>query len=110
MEYSCCNPNNTNEYRLMANATYNFSVGGLTPYLGGGVGAAWVTYEAGGYEAEDTVAAYQLIGGVRVPLGNTWSLFGEYRYQGTFEDPEDDGLEWEHSGHNWVFGGRLNLN
>lgn len=110
MEYSCCNPNNTHEYRLMGNLTYNFAVGGLTPYLGAGVGAAWVTYEAGSFEAEGTVAAYQLIGGVRVPLGDAWSLFGEYRYQDTLEDPEDDGLEWEHSGHNFAFGARINLN
>jgi opacity protein-like surface antigen len=67
MEYTCCNPNNTHEYRLMANATRNFSMGGFTPYLGGGLGAAWVTYETGGgFEAEDTVAAYQLVGGARV--------------------------------------------
>jgi len=111
MEYSCCNPNNTHEYRLMANLTYNFAMGGLTPYVGGGLGAAWVTYEpSGGTEREATVAAYQLIGGVRVPLGDTWSLFGEYRYQDTFEDPSDGPLEWEHSGHNFAFGARLNLN
>lgn len=109
MEYSCCNPNNTQEYRLMANMTYNFAVGGFTPYVGGGLGAAWVTYE-GVFEAEDTVAAYQLIGGARVPLGERWSLFGEYRYQDTFEDAEDGGLEWEHSGHNFAFGARVNLN
>ncbi|MGQ0534383.1 MAG: outer membrane protein [Caulobacteraceae bacterium] len=111
MEYSCCNPNNTHESRLMANATYNFTVGGLTPYVGGGVGAAWVTYETGGgFEADATVAAYQLIGGVRVPIGETWSLYGEYRYQDLFEDAEDGGLEWEHSGHNFAFGARVNLN
>jgi opacity protein-like surface antigen len=110
MEYTCCNPNNTHEYRLMANATRNFSMGGFTPYLGGGLGAAWVTYEAGGFEAEDTVAAYQLIGGARVPIGDRWGIFGEYRYQGTFGDAEDGGLEWEHNGHNFTFGARVNLN
>ncbi|MGD9966884.1 MAG: outer membrane protein [Hyphomonadaceae bacterium] len=111
MEYSCCNPNNTNEYRLMANATYNFAAGGFTPYVGGGLGAAWVTYEnaSGSYEREATVIAYQLIGGVRVPVGERWALFGEYRYQDTFEDPEDAGLEWEHQGHNFAFGARVNL-
>lgn len=110
MEYSCCNPNNTHEYRLMANMTYNFAVGGFTPYVGGGIGAAWVTYDpSGGSESDDTVAAYQLIGGIRVPLGQTWSLFGEYRYQDLFEDAEDGALEWEHSGHNFAFGARVNL-
>jgi opacity protein-like surface antigen len=110
MEYSCCNPNNTHEYRLMANATYNFTTGGFVPYLGGGVGASWVTYEAGGFEAEGTVIAYQLIGGIRVPVGPAWSIFGEYRYQDTFEDAEDSGLEWEHAGNNFAIGARFNLN
>ncbi len=112
MEYSCCNPNNTHEYRLMVNATRNFTLGGLTPYLGAGLGAAWVTYENHGvspYEYEATEAAYQLIGGVRVPLGDQWSLFGEYRYQDLFGEAEGDGGEWEHSGHNFAFGARMNL-
>lgn len=111
MEYSCCNPNNTNEYRLMVNATRNFTLGGFTPYAGAGLGAAWVNYEnSGGYEYEATEAAYQLIGGVRVPLGDTWSIFGEYRYQDLFSNAEGDGGEWEHSGHNWAFGVRMGLN
>ncbi len=111
MEYSCCNPNNTHEYRLMANATRNFTLGGVTPYVGGGLGLAWVTYENVSYEYEgDAQAAYQLIGGVRVPLGDRWSLFGEYRYQGLFEDASGDGGEWEHNGHNFAFGARINLN
>ncbi|MGD9979235.1 MAG: outer membrane protein [Hyphomonadaceae bacterium] len=111
MEYSCCNPNNTHEYRLMANATYNFAVAGFTPYLGAGLGAAWVTYETGGgFEADSTVGAYQLIGGVRVPVGQRWSIFGEYRYQDLFSDAEDGALEWEHKGHNFAFGARVNLN
>src|SRR5262245_11790475 len=68
MEYSCCNPNNTHEYRLMGNITHDFSMGGFTPYLGAGLGLAWVTYEYSGGESEgDAQAAYQLIGGVRVP-------------------------------------------
>lgn len=111
MEYSCCNPNNTHEYRLMANATRNFSLGGFTPYVGGGLGLAWVTYENSSYESQsDAQAAYQLIGGVRVPLGDRFSIFGEYRYQDLFENASGDGDEWEHNGHNWAFGARMNLN
>ncbi len=111
MEYSCCNPNNTHEYRLMANATRNFSVGGVTPYVGAGLGLAWVTYENVSYEYEgDAQAAYQLIGGVRFPIGDRFSLFGEYRYQGLFEDASGDGGEWDQSGHNFAVGARLNLN
>jgi len=111
MEYSCCTPNNTHQYRLMANATRNFTLGGVTPYIGGGIGAAWVTYEYSGGESEaDVTAAYQLIGGLRIPLGDRFSIYGEYRYQDLFEDAEGDGDEWAHSGHNFAFGARMALN
>jgi OOP family OmpA-OmpF porin len=111
MEYSCCTPNNTHEYRLMANATRNCALGGFTPYVGGGIGAAWVTYEYGGGESEaDVTAAYQLIGGLRVPLGDRFSIYGEYRYQDLFADAEGDGDEWEHSGNNFALGARMTLN
>lgn len=106
MEYSCCNPNNTHEYRLMANLTRNFAMGGFTPYVGAGLGLARVTYEPS--NLQDTVAAYQLIGGLRVPLGSNWGIYGEYRYQNTFSDPKD-GLEWEHHGNNFAFGVRMNM-
>jgi opacity protein-like surface antigen len=110
VEYSCCTPNNTREYRLMANVLYNIDAGGVTPYFGGGLGVAWVTYEASGaYEDDATVAAYQLIGGVRVPLGDNFSLFGEYRWQDTFENAEGDIDNWEHSGHNLAVGARVKL-
>lgn len=111
MEYSCCNPNNTHEYRVMLNATRNFDMGGpITPYIGAGIGGAWVTYENSSSESNGTVAAYQLIAGARWALGDQWSLFGEYRYQANFSDPEDSGLEWEHQGNNLALGVRLNLN
>lgn len=111
MEYSCCAPNNTHAYRLMANATRNFTLGGVTPYVGGGLGVAQVTYENVSYDSSgDAQLAYQFIGGVRVPIGSQWSLFGEYRYQGLFEDASGDGTEWEHNGHNLALGARLNLN
>lgn len=108
MDYSCCS-SHTKETRLMLNATRNFDVGGFTPYIGAGVGAAWVTYGYSGYHADATEAAYQLIGGVRVPLGDNWSIFGEYRYQNLFSDARADGIDWEHSGHNFLFGARYNL-
>jgi len=111
MEYSCCNPNNTHEYRLMGNVTHDFAMGGFTPYLGAGLGLAWVTYDYGSGTSEgDAQAAYQLIGGVRVPLSDNFSLFGEYRYQGLFDDAQGDGDTWEHAGHNFAFGARYNLN
>lgn len=104
VEYSCCNPNNTHEYRLMANLTRNFNAGAFTPYVGAGVGVAQVTYDPS--SLSDTVGAYQIIGGVRVPMGASWSIYGEYRYQNTFSDPKDSGLEWEHHGNNFAFGVR----
>lgn len=108
MDYACCSPNNTHEYRLMANLTRNFALGPVTPYLGGGLGAAWVTYEPS--DVQDTVLAYQLIGGVRLPLGDRFAIFGEYRYHDLFEEADDGGITWDHAGHDFTFGVRLNLN
>lgn len=117
MEYSCCTPNNTNETRLMANATYNFRLGPVEPYAGAGLGFSWVTYESvGSYKSEaDAEFAYQLIGGVRVPIGERWGVFGEYRYQALFDDAKGEPTMgtvdvWEHEGHNFLFGVRFNIN
>jgi opacity protein-like surface antigen len=112
MEYSCCNPNNTHEYRLMANLTRNFQLApSWTVYAGGGVGAAWVKYEnhSVGYTRSDTVPAWQAIGGVRWAVSPQWSLFGEYRYQDNISNPKDQGLEWEHKANNFALGVRMAL-
>ncbi|WP_372006369.1 outer membrane beta-barrel protein [Tistrella mobilis] len=62
----------------------------LTPYLGLGVGGAFV--EADGYSADgsptlldddDTVLAYQAMLGASYALSPSMSLIGEYRYFGT---------------------------
>lgn len=109
MDYSCCSPNNTHEWRFMGNLLYNIQTeGSLDPYLGGGLGFASVTYDPS--DLTDTVFAYQLIAGLRVAVSERWSLFGEYRWHDTFSDPEDSGLEWEHSGSDVSFGARVNLN
>ncbi len=108
MDYSGYS-SDTHEYRFMGNLLYNIATeGNWDPYLGGGLGLASVTYDPG--DTNDSVAAWQLIAGLRVAVSERWSLFGEYRFQDTFSDPEDSGLEWEHSGSNVSFGARVNLN
>ena len=106
MTYSCCSPNNTHEYRLMANLTRNFNVGGFTPYVGAGLGFADVTYHNTSYNRSDTVGAYQIIAGLRAPIAPNWSVFGEYRYQNTFSDPKSKGLDWQDHSNNFALGVR----
>jgi opacity protein-like surface antigen len=108
MAYSCCSPNNTHEYRLMANLTRNFTLGGFTPYVGAGLGMSDVTYHnaTSHYTRSDTVGAYQVIAGVRAPVGPKWSVFGEYRYQDTFSDPKSKGLVWQDHSNNFAVGVR----
>lgn len=109
MDYSCCSPNNTHEWRFMANVLYNFDLdGSFTPYLGGGLGFSSVTYEPSDTNSVDV--GYQLIAGLRVDVSEGWALFGEYRWQDRFADAEDGGLEWEHNGSNVSFGVRADLN
>lgn len=65
---------------LMENALISYpSVMGLTPYVGGGVGAA----RLGLAGEHDWNFAYQAIGGVERPIGPQTTLGIEYRYFGT---------------------------
>jgi opacity protein-like surface antigen len=74
-------------YSLMANAWYDFhdvSLGGFTPYVGGGIGVAEV--QMGGYlghpifEKNETVFAWQVGAGVSMPVADNLALFVDYRY------------------------------
>ncbi|MEN2975772.1 outer membrane beta-barrel protein [Tistrella bauzanensis] len=62
----------------------------LTPYIGLGIGAAYVEYDSfsaagapGAMSDDDTVLAYQGILGASYALSPAMSLVGEYRYFGT---------------------------
>lgn len=73
-------------WAAMANLYYGIDTGSaVTPYLGGGVGAARVSLTdvvaAGGtVDDADTVLAWQVAVGVDFPLSDTMALSLEYRY------------------------------
>jgi opacity protein-like surface antigen len=76
-------------YSLMANAWYDFHdldlPGGLTPYIGGGIGGAQVQMSGRLnsiklYEKNQFVFAWQVGAGASVPLTDSLKLFVDYRY------------------------------
>ncbi|MES1944848.1 OmpA/MotB [Salinisphaera sp. PC39] len=72
---------------LMANAWYEFNADGdWHPYLGGGVGAARLDYEALDFNEDDMVFAYQVGAGISYDLTDYTSVSLGYRYFGT-DDP-----------------------
>jgi len=82
---------------LMANAYYDFlNSSGITPYVGGGIGAANVggkytssfepiTQHANTIDDSDWGFAAQAIGGVSVALSSSLSLVADYRYLKVFD-------------------------
>lgn len=57
-------------------------VGSLTPYVGGGVGVALPRAGgegAGAWDDQTAGPAATLMAGASVPVGESWSVFGEYR-------------------------------
>lgn len=81
---------------FMVNAYYDYDTGtAWTPYIGGGVGAAIVDFEAssGGnsvVDDTDTVFAYQARAGIGYEISPSTVLSVGYRFFAT-EDPEFDG-------------------
>lgn len=84
-------------YTLMANAYYDFrNSTGITPYIGGGIGAANVggtytssvspfTLRADTIDDSDWGFAAQAIGGVSIALSHNLSLIADYRYLKAFD-------------------------
>lgn len=92
-----------NSLAYMVNGYFDFRPGErVQPYVGAGVGIAQIDAEnisIGGarLDDDDSVFAYQFMGGVGYQLTNTVDLFGELRYMGS-DDPEFAGgreLEYE---------------
>jgi len=87
-------------YGVMANALFDFRLGPVMPYIGGGVGYAWNRYSGVGFNATDTLGlgsalnlrfndtssgfAYQGIVGIAIPIASVPGLAvtAEYRYFG----------------------------
>lgn len=82
----------TKIHAFMLNALYDFGDGGLTPYIGGGVGVARANHSIAGtnaatglsiaYGSRDYNFAYQGIAGVAVGLAESLTLDLSYRYFG----------------------------
>lgn len=81
---------------LMANALYRLPIHGpVTPYIGGGLGAAWLSVNAlpadspQGFQDSGVFFAYQAFAGLAVAVGQRTSMSFEYRFFGsdpTFHD------------------------
>ncbi|MDZ4737305.1 MAG: outer membrane beta-barrel protein [Rhodospirillaceae bacterium] len=80
-----------NVYSLMTNFWYDFDTGtGLMPYLGGGIGAAWVTSNDWQFSGNsphsddsDMAFAYQVGAGVNYAINETFTMGLGYRFFGT---------------------------
>ena len=73
-----------NQWGVMANAYYDFNAGGtLVPYIGAGIGAAFLNGFAGGATTNATAFAYQGIVGVGYNVNEAIRINLDARYYGT---------------------------
>lgn len=91
----------------MANVAFDLTTGTiLHPYVMGGLGLANIDLDSDIGSADDTVLAFQVGVGVGIPIANTVTLFGGYRFFGT-KDPDLGGIEAEYNSHNVEAGVRV---
>ena len=67
-------------YAGMVNGVYNFSAGGVRPYVGAGVGFGSAKYRLAGASEDDMGVAWQAKAGVVIPSSETVSWDIGYRY------------------------------
>lgn len=89
----------------MINAWYAFDLGGITPFIGGGVGIASVALDAdftavpdSGIDDSETTWAAQVGAGLSFALTDDISLAGRYRYVTTGEVSLTDAADDENTG------------
>ena len=71
-------------HTALANGYYNFrNSTKITPFIGGGVGAAFLEGNSSSGSASDTVLAYQGTAGALYSINEQLALTGSYRYLGT---------------------------
>lgn len=96
LQSSATNPGygTVNSYSTMANFyrdLTSFSLGNITPYLGGGFGVTYVdgNWSVPGaglqYSIDDWAFAWQIMAGATIQLTNQTDFFTEYRYYDTSE-------------------------
>ncbi|MCS6626428.1 porin family protein [Roseibacterium beibuensis] len=71
---------NVESYAAMVNAVYNFQAGGMSPYVGAGVGFGNAKYRLGGESEDDMGIAWQVKAGVVIPSSETLSWDIGYRF------------------------------
>jgi OOP family OmpA-OmpF porin len=81
---------------VMANVLYDFAVGGVSPYVGAGVGFGTTNLEIEEGDLDDSGLAWQLRGGVSFGEGVIWDIGYRYVNMADFEASfveEDEGDE-----------------
>ncbi|SDL82600.1 Opacity protein [Geoalkalibacter ferrihydriticus] len=100
---------------LMANTWIDIQTDSIfVPFFGGGLGAARLVFDNPSFSDDsDTRFAYQVGGGVGLPVGRHLSLDLGYRYfatlDATFTDVAGVRNEMDYATHNLTFGLRLNF-
>jgi opacity protein-like surface antigen len=100
---------------LLANGYYDIiNDTPITPFLSAGIGfssverSAFVVNNTDIQNADDTVFAYQIGGGVGYEINETVTIFAKYRYFGT-ADVDFNGESFSIASHNFMFGARVNF-
>jgi opacity protein-like surface antigen len=91
----------------LVNGYYDFTFDRdlFVPYIGGGVGVAFINLEedSTGFDATETVFAYQLAAGTKIPISNKVSARIGYKFFAT-SNPQFDLVEGEYMAHNFELG------
>jgi OOP family OmpA-OmpF porin len=114
-----------NHAAFFANVLYDFQMGGVTPYVGAGVGYGSITFDIDGDSVHDEDTVWQIKAGATFPVNDTLTIDVGYRYinmaawENDFDvdlDEEDDaagagvlGLEFEPTAHALMVGARFKL-
>ncbi len=81
---------------IMLNAYYDIPTGTkLTPYIGGGIGLAFLELKGDGEKEDSTEFAYQLGAGVSYAINDNWGMDAGYRYI------KNGSLSWTDATGNW---------
>ncbi|HEX5777142.1 MAG TPA: outer membrane beta-barrel protein [Caulobacteraceae bacterium] len=114
-----------NHAAFFANVLYDFQLGGVSPYIGAGVGYGSTTFDIDGDSVHDEDTAWQVKAGATFPVNDSLTIDVGYRYmdmaawENDFDvdlDEEDDeagagvlGLEFEPTAHAITVGARFKL-
>lgn len=114
-----------NHMAAFANLIYDFQVGGVTPYVGAGIGYGSTTFDVDGESIHDEDTAWQIKAGASFPVNDTLTIDVGYRYismaawEESFDDVDIDdspdagpgtlGFEFEPTAHALTVGARFKL-